>query len=187
MIQSLLERMRRTHAKQPYSQSDTALERGVFITTTLLTFIEEQLLWDGQFITYPLFKRIRDLDEPAFVQVHQAYVKSLGLPTYLPSSLYLFSTLLFMFIRPRRIPVGYPLLMNLLNLIAVISTFSQLVPNHVRIDTEGHASAAQVQQLVDDNRIRFALVAINSGIMLYLLGQMLRPEELARDGSVSDR
>lgn len=157
---------------------DTALERGVFIATLGTTLIAEQLLWDGQFITYPMFRRIRDLDEQVFVQVHRDYVRSLGLPTYMPMILYLVSCLLLLFVRPKHIPGGYPLVMNLLNLAGIVSTFTQLVPNHVRIDTSGQASAKAVQRLIDDNRLRFGVVGINSAIMIFLLARQLRAGRL---------
>jgi len=64
--------------------------------------------------------------------------------------------------------------MNILNLIGVISTFRHLVPLHIRIDTEARATAEDVQQLIDYNRIRFGAVAINSIVLVYLLAQMLR-------------
>jgi hypothetical protein len=146
----------------------------VFICTAFTTFTAEQLLWDGQFITYPMFRRVRELDERHFVQVHQEYVKSLGAPTYLPMGLYLLSNLAFLFVRPREVPLRFPLAMNLLNAVGVASTFAQLVPIHVRIDTTERATAEDVEKLIAYNRIRFGLVGVNSAIMLYLLGKAPR-------------
>lgn len=151
----------------------TPAERAVFAATLATTFIAEQLLWDGQFITYPLFRRVRDLDEGHFVQVHQDYVKSLGLPTYLPMSLYLLCCALFLRYRPPQVPPRFPLLMNALNAVGVASTFAQLVPLHIRIDTEERATAEDVDKLIGYNRIRFGCVAVNSALMLYLLGRVL--------------
>lgn len=162
------------HNQLPVSM-DTALERGAFIAALGTTLIAEQLLWDGQFITYPMFRRIRNLDEQVFVEVHRDYVRSLGLPTYMPMTIYLLSCALLLVVRPKRIPLRYPLLMNLLNLVGVVSTFAQLVPNHVQIDSSGQASAEAVQRLIDDNRVRFAVLGINTAIMLYLLADQLHP------------
>lgn len=159
--------------------------RAVFVATVFTTFITEQLLWDGQFITYPMFRRVRDLDERHFVTVHKDYVKSLGVPTYLPTSLNLLSTLAFLFVRPARIGPRLPLLMNALNAVSVLSTFRQLVPIHVRIDREEQASAEDVDRLIGYNRVRFGLTGINSVILLYLLWKMLAPRsdtQAASDG-----
>lgn len=62
----------RSNHRKDEPSAGTAAERGVFLAAVATTFVAEQLLWDGQFITYPMFKRIRDLDERHFVSVHQA-------------------------------------------------------------------------------------------------------------------
>ncbi|GHP00267.1 hypothetical protein KSF_103140 [Reticulibacter mediterranei] len=153
------------------------LQKGVFIATLFSTFVMEQLVWDTQFISYPVLKKIRTLDEKTFVSVHQEYVKRLGVPIYLPSSVYLLTTLLFLFIRPSNIPLRYPLIMNALNVLAVTNTFGQLVPIHIRIHREQKASAQDVQDLINLNRTRFGLVVINSLIMLYLLARSSEHKE----------
>ena len=145
----------------------------IFLSVVATTFIAFQLLWDGQFLTYPMFRWIQQRDESTFVHIHQTYVKNLGIPTYLPSVLYLLATAAFLFIRPPEIPVGFPLVMNALNLIAVASTFSLLVPLHILIDRTERATAAQVERLIQYNLIRFIMIAINSIIVLYLLVMLL--------------
>jgi hypothetical protein len=151
----------------------TTNERAVFLAAAASTFVAAQLLWDGQFITYPMFRRIRDLDESVFVQVHQDYVKGLGIPTYLPMSIFLLTTALLLRIRPPEIPLRVPLLMNALNAVGVTSTFRQLVPIHIRIDIERRATAEDVEKLIRYNRVRFGLVAVNAGVMLSLLARAL--------------
>ncbi|MBI1277528.1 MAG: hypothetical protein GC179_05320 [Anaerolineaceae bacterium] len=145
----------------------------VFLAVVFTTFVEFQLLWDGQFLTYPMFRWIQQQDKTIFVRIHQTYVKNLGIPTYLPSLLYLVSVLLFLFIRPVDIPIQFPILLNILNFVGVVSTFVQLVPLHIRIDRTQTASVEDVNRLLRYNRIRFIMVTINSVVILYLLALRL--------------
>ena len=145
----------------------------VFVAVVFMTFVAFQIFWDGQLITYPMFRWIQMQNEAVFVRVHQSYVKSLGIPTYLPTSLYLLVTLVFSFIHPGEIPIAVPIVMNVLNVIGVISTFALLVPLHIRIDRAQKATLADVNRLIAFNSIRFSMMIVNSIIVLYLLSQML--------------
>lgn len=141
----------------------------VFVATTFLTFAVFQLLWDGQLITYPMFGWIRELDETVFLDVHEDYVSSLGVPTYLPSTLYLISSVLFVFFHPPEIDLVFPIALNVLNVGAVAATAFLAVPVHIRIDNEGEATDEDITKLLRANAVRFGLLAINSVLMLYLL------------------
>jgi hypothetical protein len=149
------------------------LETLVFVFTLFMTFAVFQLLWDGQFLTYPMFRWLHQRDEMTFVHIHQTYVKNLGIPTYLPCVLYLIACALLLFIRPAYVPLPAALVINALNIIAVISTAVQLVPIHIQIDTDERASLQQVDLLLRYNTIRFGLVAVNSVILLIILAQLL--------------
>jgi hypothetical protein len=151
-----------------------SIELGVFAAVVFMTFAVFQLFWDGQFITYPMFRWIQQQNETVFVRVHQSYVAHLGIPTYLPTSLYLGVTLLFLFVRPEQIPIEYPIMMNVLNLVGIVSTFALLVPLHIRIDRTERASLADVNRLIAYNIIRFTAVIVNSIIVLHLLVLLLR-------------
>jgi len=150
-----------------------SIQSVVFVAVIFMTFVAFQLFWDGQLITYPMFCWIQMQNEAVFVRVHQSYVKSLGIPTYLPTSLYLLVTFVFLFIHPAEISVAAPIVMNVLNVIGVISTFALLVPLHIHIDRTEKATLADVNRLIAFNSIRFSMVIVNSIIVLYLLVRML--------------
>lgn len=145
----------------------------VFLITVATTFIVFQIMWDGQFITYRIFEWLHKRDDPAFVDIHGKYVANLGLPTYTPIVIYLLSAAALFFYRPATVGIEYVIVINLLNLLAMISTFVQLVPIHIRIDRDGRATDQQVRLLLRYNTIRFALMALNGGIVIYLLAQLL--------------
>ncbi|MDX2139137.1 MAG: hypothetical protein SF123_13695 [Chloroflexota bacterium] len=150
-----------------------SFELTVFLAVVFMTFVSFQLFWDGQLITYPMFRWIQQQNEAVFVHVHQSYVKHLGIPTYLPMGLYLGVTMLFLFVRPAQVPIQYPIIMNVLNAVGVVSTFTLLVPLHIRIDRTERASLADVNRLIVYNTVRFGALIINSVIVLYLLTLML--------------
>lgn len=145
----------------------------IFLTTVATTFIVFQIMWDGQFITYKIFQWLHERDDPAFVDIHGKYVARLGLPTYTPILIYLISAAALFFYRPEAVGIEYVIAINIANLVAVISTFVQLVPIHIRIDRDGRATDRQVRLLLRYNTIRFALMALNGGIVIYLLAQLL--------------
>jgi hypothetical protein len=145
----------------------------VLVAVLFTTFAVFQLLWDGQFLTYQMFGWVHERSEQVFVHVHQTYAKNLWLPTYLPILAYLLSSGALLFARPAWIPLGVPVFINLLNLLAVISTVVLLVPIHIRIDRDEKATIRDVHLLQRYNLIRFTLVSVNALLLLWLMAQRL--------------
>lgn len=129
------------------------------------TLFSVGVIWFMQVLEYPLFAHV---GEEAFPNFHAQHNRRLPGVVFAPMLIAFAATLALLFVRPNVVPGWLVRLGVVLIGVVLVSSFTLLIPRHMRLTSEGH-SLEIIRELVRFNWIRTVAWTLHALVLLAML------------------
>ncbi|GAB4511729.1 MAG: hypothetical protein OHK0046_10220 [Anaerolineae bacterium] len=147
-----------------------SLELVVFLALVFTTFYINAVQWYTQVESYPLMTYVGAQEYRAYGQF---YERRLVFALYIPYLVQMLSNLFLIFSRPEGLATVWFIIAFLANLSIMVLSLTLAVPVHKKHAAQGFITDDGVRAVLRVNLLRLAAACLSSGIMLYLLAELL--------------
>jgi hypothetical protein len=142
----------------------------LFVVLAVTTFISNGVQGYIHFEAYPLIPFVGTAELPSYLK---EYERRLALPLLVPYAVMVLSNIGLLFIRPAKLCLMCIIVALVLNLAVTLVTMTLATPVYNRIKQNGQALPNDMQRLLRIDLLRLLLSTISSGLVIYLLLELL--------------